>query len=186
VHIGKLKHYQGLFAESGEFDVPANYGVGLALLATPALKLAADWQRIEYNSVKSVGNPVARLFAGNPLGSANGPGFGWQDISVVKLAAQYAYAPDLTLRAGFSHAGQPVATGETFFNILAPGVVQNHLTLGFSWKTTQDGALSVAFTHGFKQTIHGSNSIPGPFGGGNANVHLQEDIIGIAYGWKLN
>ena len=33
------------------------------------------------------------------------------------------------------------------------------------------------------------NSIPPGFppgyGGGNANLHLQEDLIGISYGWKF-
>ena len=77
--MGKLDKYRGLFAEQGSFDVPANYGVGVAwkpLGAQDALTLALDVQRIEYSGVKSVGNSLANLFAGNPLGSNHGGGFG--------------------------------------------------------------------------------------------------------------
>jgi long-chain fatty acid transport protein len=47
------------------------------------------------------------------------------------------------------------------------------------------GELSVAYTHGFRKTISGNNSIPPSFGGGNANIRLEENILGIAYSWLL-
>lgn len=37
---GNFDKYKGLFAEQGGFDIPANYGVGVAWQATPALVLA--------------------------------------------------------------------------------------------------------------------------------------------------
>jgi len=43
--------------------------------------------------------------------------------------------------------------------------------------------LSVAYVHAFKQTVNGSNSIPGAYGGGNANLSMTEDSIGVSYGW---
>jgi long-chain fatty acid transport protein len=187
---GKFDDYRGLFADGGSFDIPANYGVGIAVRATPALTLAADVQRIEYSGVASIANPLANLLAGNPLGSANGPGFGWRDITVVKLGAVHQWSNDLTLRAGISHAQQPVPQTQTFFNILAPGVVQDHLTFGATWKTAPGGELSAFFAHAFGKTVNGAGSIPAGFppagfGGGNVNVRLQENIVGIAYGWKL-
>jgi long-chain fatty acid transport protein len=45
------------------------------------------------------------------------------------------------------------------------------------------------FAHGLGETVNGSASIPpGPppgFGGGNANVRLKENIVGISYGWHF-
>lgn len=182
---GKFNKYSGLFANSGGFDIPENYGVGVAYKATPLWTLAADFERIKYSGVSSVANPLANLTVqGNLLGSQNGGGFGWQDVTVVKLGVSYVYAPDLTVRAGYNHSGQAVPNNQTFFNILAPGVVQDHLTLGGTWATSKNGELSVAYTHGFKKTVNGANSIPAAFGGGNANISLQENILGVAYGWK--
>jgi long-chain fatty acid transport protein len=42
----------------------------------------------------------------------------------------------------------------------------------------------MAYTHGFKKTVNGANSIPASYGGGNANISLEENILGVAYGWK--
>ncbi len=183
IHTGKLSKYQGLFAEDGGFDIPENYGVGLAYQATPQLTLAADVQEIKYSKVASVGNPLANI--GNGLGAGNGAGFGWKDIAVVKIGGSYVVNKDLTLRAGYSHSDNPVPSSQTLFNILAPGVIQDHLTVGATWQAGKQGELSVAYSHGFKKTVNGSASIPAMLGGGEANVHLEENILGVAYGWKF-
>lgn len=185
VKAGKFDSYRGLFADSGSFDVPENYGVGIAFKATPAFTLSTDVEQIKYGSVKSIANPLSNLFAGNALGSANGPGFGWRDITIVKVGALYDFSKDLTLRIGYNHGGQPIPADQTFFNILAPGVVQDHVTLGATWNAPHGGELSLSYIHGFNKKINGVNSIPVPFGGGNANVSLSENIVGVAYGWKL-
>lgn len=183
--MGKFDKYSGLFAEQGNFDIPANYGIGVSWKATDALTLAADVQRIEYADVKSVGNPLSKLLAGNPLGTSNGGGFGWRDVTATKLGVAYDVNPALTLRAGYSHNTQPIPADQTLFNIIAPGVIKEHLSLGGTWKM-QSGELSVAYTHAFKNTVKGRSSIPAmPFGGGEANIHLKEDIFGLSWGWKL-
>jgi long-chain fatty acid transport protein len=187
---GKFENYKGLFADGGGFDVPENYGFGLAYEATPDWTLAADAQTIRYHQVGSVGNSVASLLAGTPLGAANGPGFGWKDVTALKLGVSHKLRSDLTLRGGVSFANQPVPTAETFFNILAPGVVTKHVTVGATWTAPAGGEWTGFFAHGLGETVSGSGSTapglpPGGFGGGNANVHLKEDIVGIAYGWKF-
>jgi long-chain fatty acid transport protein len=184
VRMGRFDKYQGLFAEQGDFDVPANYGVGAAWKATNDLTLALDVQRIEYSDVKSVGNPIANLMAGNPLGSSNGGGFGWRDVTATKLGMSYVYSPSLTLRAGYSHNTQPIPADQTMFNIIAPGVVKQHLSLGGTWKLGAS-ELSVAYTRAFKNTVFGANSIPAGFGGGEANLRLEEDMLGVAWGWGM-
>ncbi|NTV11879.1 MAG: long-chain fatty acid transporter, partial [Zoogloea sp.] len=89
IKTGKFEKYQGLFADGGSFDIPGSYGAGAAWKATSALTLAADYQRILYGDVNSIANPLSNLFAGNALGSANGPGFGWRNINVVKVGASF-------------------------------------------------------------------------------------------------
>jgi len=188
---GRFDKYRGLFADNGGFDIPENFGLGLAVEASKDLTLAADLQHIRYSKVGAVGNPVASLFNGTKqLGSANGPGFGWRDVTVLKIGANYRLQQDLTVRGGLSYTTQPVRSSETFFNVLAPGVVQTHLTLGATWTAPGGGELSGYYAYGFGKTVNGANSIPpglppGGFGGGNANGSLRENIFGISYGWKL-
>ena len=57
-YMGKFDKYRGLFAEQGDFDIPSNFGVGLAWKATNELTIAGDYQRILYSQVAAIGNPV--------------------------------------------------------------------------------------------------------------------------------
>lgn len=183
-YMSKFDKYQGLFAEQGDFDIPSTYGVGIAVKATPEFTVAADIQRINYSDIASVGNASLANF-GNGLGSDNGAGFAWHDVTAVKLGASYAYSETLTLRAGYNHTDSPIRSADTFFNILAPGVIKDHLTLGATWVLPTKGELSFSYVHAFENTVNGANSIPGFMGGGNANLTMYQDSLGIAYGWNL-
>jgi len=184
--MSKFNNYSGLFANGGEFDIPANYGIGVAVKTSPTLTVAADIERIEFAGVSSVGNPMSLP---PPLfGSPGAAGFGWKNQTVFKLGVSYKYQPNLTLRAGINHGTATIPSTQTLFNIFAPATVQDNLALGATWTLADKSEISVAYSHGFKKTINGTNSIPpglppGGFGGGNANLSLYEDTLAISYGW---
>ena len=184
--MGKLDKYKGLFAEQGGFDIPENYGAGIAWRASDKLTLAADIQRINYGDVASVGNPVDCLFAGAcQLGADNGAGFGWKNTTVYKLGAAYAWSESLTLRGGFVTLKQPIPQSQTFFNIVAPGVVENHVTAGATWTLANKSEITAAYMHAFENKVNGQGSIPGALGGGEANLRMSEDSFGIAWGTRF-
>lgn len=188
--MGKLGKYSGLFRNQGELDVPENYGIGIAVDATPKLKIAADILQINYAKMSSVGTPVDCFFAGACfLGASNGPGFGWRNATAYKIGVSYALSQSLTLRAGYATTKQPIPANQTFLNILFPAVVQDHITLG---ATLQTGAteLTVGYMHALKKTVSGAGSIPAGFppagfGGGNANLRMYQDSLGIGLGMKF-
>jgi len=182
-YMSEFDRYSGLFAEEGDFDVPETWVLGASFALTPATTVALDWQRIEYNDVAAVGNNLQQLWLGNPLGSSDGPGFGWQDMDVLKLAVVHKLAERLTLRAGYSHGDQPIPPGEALLNIIAPGLVEDHLSVGASWALDARNEVSFAYTHAFEYELDGRNSIPPALGGGEASASLAEDSFGIA--WSL-
>jgi long-chain fatty acid transport protein len=184
--MSKFSNYKGLFADQGSFDIPSNFGVGAAVKATPQTTVAFDLERINYSGVGSVGNsftalPTTAGGTGLPLGATGGPGFGWQDMTVVKLGVSYAYDSTLTLRAGYNHNNQQIPSSQTLLNVLAPGVVQNHLSLGSTWKLANKQEVTFAYIHAFNQTVSGA-IIPG-LGGGNANISMHEDSLSLSFGW---
>lgn len=184
--MSKFSDYKGLFANQGEFDIPENYGIGIAVKATPKLTIAADVQQINYGDVDSISNPLVPNIFLSPLGSDNGAGFGWRNMTVFKLGMSYAWSEKLTLRAGVSTTRQPIPKSETFFNMIAPGVVENHLTLGATWAVTPSSELSVAYMHAFSKKVKGSGSFPlAPPGFVEANLKMYQDSLGIAYGLKF-
>lgn len=179
----RFEKYAGLFAQRGGFDVPASWGAGVSVKAGKRLVLGADYKRIEYSDVQSVGNPLAPLFTGTPFGSNRGPGFGWRDIDVVKFGAVYKATDNLTLRLGYGRSDNPVPRSQTFLNILAPGVVTDHFTAGATAKLGGNLELTSYVMRAPRKTVRGSDSIPMPYGGGEADIRLAETAVGFSVGF---
>ena len=92
------------------------------------------------------------------LGSATGPGFGWQDMDVVKLGYQYRFGA-YKFRLGYSWTEQPIPSNEILFNVLAPGVVEKHYTAGVAWQWTDNLAINTAFTYVPDRPVRGRNPL---------------------------
>jgi long-chain fatty acid transport protein len=183
IWAGRFDKYAGLFAGRGNFDVPASWGFGLSVKPTDKLAIGADYKRIEYSGVQSVGNPIGQLFAGIPFGADNGPGFGWRDIDVIKFGAVYKADDTLTLRAGYGRSDNPVPASETFLNMLAPGVVTDHFTAGATLRVKEGLELTGYVMHAPRKTVRGVDSIPMPYGAGDADIHLAETAVGLSFGF---
>jgi len=187
--MGSLDKYEGLFAEQGGFDIPSHYGIGFAFDATPEWQVALDYERINYSDVASVNNPSANVLmcpagqSANCLGGSNGGGFGWRDIDVWKLGVQYKMSPTVTLRAGYNHSDNPITPADVTFNILAPGVMREHLTLGGTWALDRDSAVTGAFMYAFSNSVTGS-SLFNAFAPGLAmqeKIQMYEWSLGVQY-----
>jgi long-chain fatty acid transport protein len=180
-YMQKFDKYKGLFAEQGGFDIPANVAGGVALKLHPKATVSFDVERIFYGQVKSIANPDFPIQA--QLGASNGPGFGWHDINVEKVGLGVNVSPNLTLRTGFNHSGLPFDRSQTLFNLLAPAVVQEHISFGATWRLQSGKEINIAYQHAFGRTLNGSGSIPESFGGGNANLNMHQDVVGVGFGW---
>lgn len=181
IFMTPFSRYQGLFAQSGSFDIPANIGFGVAWKIIPTVRISADYERIFYSAVNSVGNPSTNTAL---LGTSNGRGFGWQDINVFRLGVDWQATPTLTLRAGYNHGDNPVRARDVTFNILAPGVVSEHLSVGFTYRIAPRYQITFAYTHGFNNSVSGATNPLLP-GGGTDTIRLSEDQLGLALGISL-
>ncbi len=174
--MSEFDKYSGLFAEQGDFDIPENYAVGIAVAATPKLNIAFDIMRINYSSVKA----ISTLNPGGALGTDGGTGFGWGDQTVYKLGFDYAYEDDLTLRAGFNIGDTPLKSSQTTFNTLAPATVEKHLTLGATWQLKDDHELTISYMHAFENEVKGNGTASGGY-----DLRMEQNSIGVAYSWKM-
>jgi long-chain fatty acid transport protein len=188
VEMGRFEQYQGLFAGQGGFDLPENLNLGVAWQTTPALLLALDYQRIHYSGVASVGNS-SQVQA--QLGSDNGRGFGWRDIEVWKLGAQWQYSADWTLRAGVNRGQNPVTAPDVTFNMLAPGVMTTHWTLGATYRLSDSDELSFSYMRAPEQSVSGVSMFDNPAFGGPGNgsvretIRMKQQLIGVQFSRKF-
>ncbi|MGH8733440.1 MAG: OmpP1/FadL family transporter, partial [Burkholderiales bacterium] len=194
---GKFDEYRGLFAEQGKFDIPENWNIGFAWKPMSGLTLAFDYQQIYYSKVKAVGNPsnqpgCAPTFPAGPgvgdgcLGaSGSSIGFGWVDVSAIKIGIEYQWSSGLLLRAGYNHSDNPIEARDVTFNILAPGVIEEHITLGFTYGLGKTTEVTMAYMHAFENSVSGPATNPYFNVGGTETLTMSEDSLGIAFGWKF-
>ncbi|MBI5739239.1 MAG: outer membrane protein transport protein [Nitrospirae bacterium] len=159
INMSRFKDYEGLFAEQGEFDIPQNWSAGIAYSPMTSLTLAFDVQKIYYSEVASVGNTLQPNLTASRLGEDSGAGFGWEDMTVYKLGVQWQSDDEWTWRAGYSYGEQPIRDSEVLLNILAPGVIEQHVTAGVT--KTIGGNQEVTFTamHALSNDVSGPNPL---------------------------
>ena len=177
IKMSKLSSYAGLFAENGRFNIPASASAGLAYKIAEPVTLTADYQRIHYSDIASVGNALLPNLMTAPLGADKGAGFGWHDINVYKLGTQWKANDVWTWRAGYSKTKSPIQASEVLFNILAPGVVEDHFTFGF----TKDH-FNLALMYAPPRSVRGANPLEAP----NAQqIELKMHEIEIEFGYSF-
>ncbi len=198
IYMSKFKKYRGLFAEGGDFDIPANITLGLAWKTSPTSTFTADVQKIWYSQIKSIANPLAPLATScNPtppppgvgagcLGGSDGAGFGWRDMTIVKLGYQWQGSGGWTWRVGVSHGKQPIPNSEVLFNILAPGVMETHFTFGFTKQTGKNSEFNFAAMYAPTKKVSGrvdTTSIGG--GVDNLTIQMRQFEVEASWAWKF-
>jgi len=192
IGMSKLGDYSDLFADSGNMDIPADLKVGLTFRPQENFALNFDFEKIWYSDVVSVGNPFQNLFScptANPqatdvaycLGGKKGAGFGWDDMDVYKIGAQWTTSNDWTWRAGFSHGKQPIPESQVLFNILAPGVIEDHATIGFTRTLASGDEVNMSFMYAFNKKVTGPNPLDPSQ---NISFDMDQWEIEISYGWR--
>jgi long-chain fatty acid transport protein len=184
MEMQKFSSYSGLFAEQGDFDIPENYTVGIAVHPTNELTFAFDIQQINYSNTESIGNPMLPNLMKARLGDDGGAGFGWRDVTAYKVGVQYAASPSVVLRIGYAYARQPIPDSEVLFNILAPGVVEQHGTIGVGAKVGDKTMLNVSIVRAFSKSITAGNPLEVP---GKQTIQLKMDQwvfdFGMSFGF---
>jgi long-chain fatty acid transport protein len=192
--MSEFERYAGLFAEKGGFDVPANWQAGIAVTPTKAFTLLFDVQQILYSGVKSIANkmdlqnnsPMLPDGSPNPdfkpLGNPEGWGFGWKDMTIIKFGLMFKLKHNWGLYGGFSYGKQPIPETEVLFNILAPAVVESHITLGVSKEIDKSNEIMVAFMYAPERIVTGIN----PFDPAQKiKLNMSQFQIDIGYGFNV-
>jgi len=172
--MGDFDDYADLYAEAGGFDIPASIKAGISVVASDAVRINFDIEHIAYSDVDSIANPMANMtscptlpFGGTDLesclGGATGPGFGWDDMTVYKLGLEWTQNETNTWRFGYSTGEQPIQAADVLFNILAPGLMEEHITFGLTHQMSSGSTLNFSFMYAPENSLTGPNMFdPGP------------------------
>ena len=176
-NMSEFDKYAGLFAGGGDFDIPASVTLGLAYQPTSDLAFLLDYQKIFYSDVSAVANAMSA----GPLGADGGAGFGWEDVEVIRLGAEWKATPDMTWRVGYAHATNPVGADDVTFGILAPGVVEDHFSFGGSRQVNARDRIDFSISYVPENTVSGPEMTPGGPTGGTVDLNMSQ--ISASIGW---
>lgn len=186
--MSEFDKYDNLFAERGDFDIPATWTLGLAYDMGSNRNVTFDIQKIMYSDINAIANPLIPNIQSSNLGNSDGAGFGWDDMTVYKLGYQWETSGNMTWRVGYSHAEQPIGTDDVVFNILAPGVMEDHFTAGMTMETGPDSEFTVAAMYAPEVTVSGNNQLAAGTGGTqtqNIELNMSQWEVGASWGWKF-
>ncbi|WP_346860311.1 outer membrane protein transport protein [uncultured Draconibacterium sp.] len=165
VFMSEFEDYAGLFAEQGAFNIPSSWTAGFSWEVVEDFTVMADVKSIMYSEINSIGNPMLPNLMTSPLGTDEGAGFGWENVMVYKVGLNYAGIDTWEFRGGVSIGQNPVQESEVMFNILAPGVVQNQISLGLSKEVGKSGnQFHVAMNYALNNSVKGANPMDPPSG----------------------
>lgn len=173
ITMSKFDDYKGLFADEGGFDIPANWQAGISYDINDDMTIAFDVRQILYTGVNSISNPMnpqnmlplvpdmeTTGMKPNPnfvpLGDENGAGFGWEDMMLFKVGAEFRQVENWQFRLGYSYGKQPIQEANVMFNMIAPAVNESHISLGLT-RMVGDHAINLAITHALENSVKGVN-----------------------------
>jgi long-chain fatty acid transport protein len=180
-----FSRYNGLFANHGNFDIPASITAGVAYDVLPTLTLLLDYKHIFYSDVPAIADSSA--YTGTQLGASGGPGFGWRDVDVISVGAEWRVMPNITLRAGYAHNTNPIRSTDVTFNILAPGIVTDQISAGMTYDFNKQMSFDLAMVFAPRHDTSGAEVLPGygTIAGSNIDLAMSQFQVTLGATYKF-
>jgi len=139
-------------------ETPAMLAAGLSMTPLPTLLLAADVRYLFYEDAAGFS------FAGDSPFDTDGAltGFGWQNVFVFNIGAEYSASDKVAIRAGYNHGDSAVTDEGAPINLTTPGIVKDHLSFGLGWQPTRRFRIDAGYVIGFENSVTGIVSGPVP------------------------
>lgn len=164
VYFEQFQNYRDIL--TGPLNRPLTGTIGATWHAMKDLNFVLDYNFIYYGGFEVLAKPPAE------------GGFGWESMHVFKGGVQYTFDPDWTVRLGVAYGQSPIPDDHVFANVLAPGVVEWHLTAGLTFRPLEDWetTLSGFYAPNNKQTDPGTGDIFSALGKGTTIEMYQYGI----------
>ena len=130
VAMGALANYRGVFADAGDFDIPASALAQVSYALTPQMDVDIGVQRVMYSAITpfASANLPTRFLA--LLGDGSSPVFAWRDLNVYSVGWILRDEDLGNLQLRYTTRQQPVPTSRLLERALA--TANGMVSLGWS------------------------------------------------------
>jgi long-chain fatty acid transport protein len=172
-------------------DFPQQWAVGVAARPIPSWLVSFDIKWINWeathDNVKLKGGFL--LNGTDPIDSISLP-FGWDNQWVFAIGTQYQITDMFAVRAGFNHAKAPIDEADVFNNLAFPAIVENHLTLGATYRLGDHWELSTAYKKALKNELIGKGDVPTAFqplagSDSGAKIAMDQHSVGLQISYRF-
>jgi long-chain fatty acid transport protein len=95
-------------------------------------------------------------------------------MTTYKVGLRYIAGEDWTWRLGYSYGEQPIPTDQMTANIVAPGIMEHHITAGFTLERTKGRQFNMSFMYAPNNDVTGPN-----------NFDPTQNITFEMYEWEI-
>jgi long-chain fatty acid transport protein len=193
VWMSDFDDYEGLFAESGGFDIPAMFNLGLAWKARPDVTVAFDYQHIFYDEIAAISNSndidLTPCFGTSSkpsycLGADSGLGFGWKSLDIFKLGVRWDQSDKWKFFGGVSYNTELLKTDQqALFNVLTPATIRWHLTLGATYVHSATDEFNLSLAYMPKNTIDGTS--PSITQAQTGDIYMEQKDIELSWSHRF-
>jgi long-chain fatty acid transport protein len=127
-----------------QFTLPQIFSLGLAYDGIDRLLLAGDVRWFDYRTTQLLGEPIRE------------GGAGWDSVWAVALGGRYQLSERLSVQLGYLFNENPVPSDLALFNTQLPALTKHTLSAGTNVQMNDWVGLSLAYVHGFKNSITGT------------------------------
>ena len=133
---------------SVDVDLPLILSVGTSYTGCSPWLFAVDLRYFDYGNASGF---EQEGFDSN--GAVKG--VGWDSIFSVSSGIQYQVTDRASLRIGYTYHQSPIDNDVAFFNVASPLITEHVLALGCSYEFAVNTIVSLAYVHGFENSVSG-------------------------------
>lgn len=179
--MSRFHRYKGFIPEHGVFHNPQNAIAGFSWRLLPTTTWAFDIEYIWLRRIRADKNPFSHVLK-NRFGTKHGPALGLRNDLIIHTGLDYAYCPELILRAGYMYQSEVQKKCQAFWDILYCSPIQHFLTLGATYNWNDQLEFDFFYEHGFERSIENRKAVPHFLGHGKVRMRRSLDRFGVGVG----
>lgn len=135
VNMDAFRNFRGIYGKPGDLDIPARMKLGLSWSMTPATRVRAAMEHIEYSDTQPFTSSALPRKLLALLGDATSPEFSWRDLSIYSVSVTHDLDAHNSFSVRFSSGQQPEPTSELLARALMQDAADYSVGLGYVYRS---------------------------------------------------
>ncbi|MEM7708672.1 MAG: hypothetical protein AAF358_24155 [Pseudomonadota bacterium] len=179
IDMEAFQNYRGIYAEPGDFDIPASANFGVTVRSGRRSAVTFDVQRVFYSEVSTFTTALLPDRFLSLLGDSASPDFNWDDLTVYQVGWSWQSSDRSSWSVSYSTSQQPEPDSPLLARALRRDVADRNISFGLDHQTTLNSRLSVNASYAPAEYYLGNPQFASP-------TDLRGDSIELELLWTLN